>query len=78
MNGEFGIALATYHEAERIRRLLLGDNHLDVGAMVYNEGQAHHQLGELQKFKRHWIATGSSSELRPYISETNIATLPSC
>lgn len=48
MKGEFQIALATYHEAERIR-CLLDDDHLNVAATIYNAGQIHHQRGELEK-----------------------------
>ena len=32
-----------------MRRALMGDDHLDVTATIYNAGYTHHQLGELIK-----------------------------
>lgn len=43
----YDLALATYQEALQLRRLVLGPNHVDVAATVYNAGQTLHQKGEL-------------------------------
>ena len=47
MKGEHDQALAYYQDALRMRRRLLGDEHLDVAATIYNAGQTHHQRGDL-------------------------------
>jgi tetratricopeptide (TPR) repeat protein len=49
MNGEYKEAMKVYQEALYIRRVVLGDNSLDVAATIYNTGQTYHQLGELDE-----------------------------
>eukprot|EP00957_Ditylum_brightwellii_P068589 5207298-Ditylum_brightwellii.AAC.1 len=41
--------MAWYSESLRIRRMILGNDHLDVGASLSNLGQTYHQMGELKK-----------------------------
>lgn len=63
MNGEFEEAMKVYQEALYIRRLVLGDNSLDVAATIYNTGQTYHQLGELDEalmFYREFLRIASA------------------
>ena len=42
MKGHHDKALELYSQALEMRRRLLGDDHLDVAATIYNAGQTHH------------------------------------
>ena len=52
MKGHHAAALEWYQRALSMRRHLLGDDHLDVAATIYNAGQTHHQQGQLQEAMR--------------------------
>lgn len=47
IDGNFDAALLAYNEALRLRRRLLGDDHLDVAATIFNLGQTYHHQGNL-------------------------------
>lgn len=47
VRGDFETALAIYEEAYRLRKVVLGDNHMDVAASLYNMAQTEEYLDHI-------------------------------